>query len=77
MGYLSEQLFEVGADQNGNLVPVQQVEVPLGAGVEVHDPVGVSVEGAGAFARVHRDSWSRRRERHFQGEGCYEEKKLS
>lgn len=54
--YLSEQLFEVGADQSRNLVSVQQVKAPLGVCVEVHDPVGVPVEGAGALARVHRHS---------------------
>lgn len=61
--YLSEQLFEEGADQSRNLVSVQQAEVPLGVGVKVHNPIGVSVKGAGALARVQRDSCSKRRER--------------
>lgn len=59
-GYLREQLLEVGADQSRDFVSVEQVKVPFRVGVVVNNPVGISVKGAGALTRVHRDALGKR-----------------
>lgn len=62
--YLCEQLLEEGADERGDLVPVQQVEAAPGVAVVVHEAVGVAVERAASLARRHGDACRHDNRRH-------------
>ena len=59
MRYLCEQFLEVGAEEGGDLVSVQQVEAALVVAVVVHDAVAVAVERTAALARLHDDALTR------------------